>query len=395
MIASTLKMDYDSFSNPVNGQYKFFKDGGNGFIINAGRIAAKPGGYIALLSQAIENSGTIAVSSIDAKVGRIVLASGERMTVAMDDKSLISVAIEEGVKTAIFGPDGAQMKSAIKNSGTITADGGRITLTAKSLNKVFDYAVNNSGIIQANNVVKNNGVIEFIVEGAPILNTGKGRIEAGKVTINAVDTNLFNFGQIISETPADMPDKGNIYIKALNILQDGLISSNGLVTIDVDDMNTTQVIVYDPNSLAQGADGAALPAAFIRGNEVRITFRKLGSADRPIQIKAPTTYIYRKAGDIDISDSLGIGTSIWMRGPPESDFSIIYSKDTNLTLDAAHVNLVGFAPISFYGNITFSSLTCIVPGKVITFEAGTMTTIKGLLTLEGASDNHIILQSSK
>ncbi|MCX5678636.1 MAG: autotransporter-associated beta strand repeat-containing protein [Candidatus Omnitrophica bacterium] len=392
MIASTLKIDYDNFLNPVNGQYKFYKDGGNGFIINAGRIAAQPGGYIVLLSQAIDNSGTITVSSIDAKVGRIVLASGERMTVAMDDRSLISVAIEDGVKSAIFGPDGAQMKSAIKNSGSLLADGGRITLTAKSMNKVFDYAINNTGIIQANSVVKNNGIIEFVVEGAPIVNTG--RIEAGKVTINAVNTDLFNFGEIISQNVAELPDKGSIYINAVNMLQDGLISSNGVVAIDIDNMNTTQVIIYDPSSLAQDPNAASLPTAVIQGNEVRITFRKLGSTDQPIQIKAPTTYIYRKEGDIDISDSLGLGTSILMRGPPESNFSIIYSKDTNLTLDAAHVTVVGTTPTHFYGNITFSDFICTVPDKEIYFEAGKTYTILGSLEIQGSYAKPVRLISS-
>lgn len=386
LIASTLKMDYDNFLNPAGGRYKFYKDAAtNGFIINAGRIAAQPGGYVALLSQAVNNSGTIAVSSIDAKVGRIVLASGERMTVSLDDKSQISVAIEEGVKEKIFGPDGNQIDSAIKNSGTIIADGGRVTLTAKTLNRVFDYAINNTGIIQAASLVNNDGIIELIAEGAPISSTG--RIEAGKVIINAVDTDLFNFGSIISQNAAELPVKGDIYINAVNILQDGRILSSGVIAINVDDMRTTQVVVLDPNGLAQDSNGAStLPDAIIQGNQVRITFKKLGSSDRPIQIKAPQTYIYRKTGDINILDSLGIGTSIWMRGPPEDNFSIVYSKDTNLTLEAGQVNLIGSAPLNLYGNIVFYNLICTVSDKEIYFEAGKTYAFNGALSIIGSPD---------
>ncbi|MFH1800918.1 MAG: filamentous hemagglutinin N-terminal domain-containing protein, partial [Candidatus Omnitrophota bacterium] len=225
-LASTLKMDYDSFLNPVNGQYKFLKGDVNGFIKNAGRIAAKPGGYIALLSQAVENSGTLAVSSIDAKVGRIVLASGEKMTVAMDDRSLISVAIDEGVKEEIFGPDGTKMDSAIKNSGSILADGGKVTLTAKTLNKVFDYAINNTGIIQANNLVKHDGVIELVAEGAPILNTGT--IAAGTVTVTVKDAGFINIGKVSTNGTPELPNAGTITINALTILQQGTISADAL-----------------------------------------------------------------------------------------------------------------------------------------------------------------------
>ena len=393
-LASTLKMDYDSFLNPVNGQYKFFKDGAGSFIKNAGRIAAQPGGYIALLSQAVENSGTLQVSSIDAKVGHIVLASGEKMTIAMDDRSLISIAIDEGVKDAIFGPDGVKIDSAIKNSGSILADGAKVTLTAKTLNKVFDYAINNTGIIQANNIVNHDGVIELVAEGAPILNTGT--IEAGKVIVNAPATDLINRGQILSQPVADPTILGNIQINAINLMQDGKILSNGLVTIDVDNVDTTQVIVVTPESLAQDPTGeATLPAAVIQGKEVRIHFKKLGTADRPIRVDSPQAYFYRTEGDINLLESTGIGTSMWMRGPPEDSFSLISLKDSNLFLDADHINLVGSAPISFYGNITFSSLTCTVPGKTITFEAGKTYTITGVLKIQGAEGGLIELLSSQ
>ena len=332
-IASTLKMDYDSFTNPVNGQYKFFKDGAGSFIKNAGRIAAQPGGYIALLSQAVDNSGTLAVSSIDAKVGHIVLASGEKMTVAMDDRSLISVAIDEGVKETIFGPDGVKIDSAIKNSGSILADGGKVTLTAKTLNKVFDYAINNTGVIQANNLVQHDGVVELVAEGAPILNTGT--IEAGKVIVNATGTDLINLGKILSQPVADPTVLGNIQINAVYLQQDGKILSNGLVTIDADTLSTTQVIVVTPESLAQDPTGeATLPVAVIQGKEVRISFKKLGTADCPIRIVSPQAYLYRTEGDINLLESTGIGTSMWMRGPPEDSFSIVYSKDSNLYLEA-------------------------------------------------------------
>ncbi|MCK9603870.1 MAG: hypothetical protein M0R66_05895, partial [Candidatus Omnitrophica bacterium] len=48
-IASTLNINNADF---LSGNYKFFKDGGNAFIINRGNITIRNGGFVFLLSQA-------------------------------------------------------------------------------------------------------------------------------------------------------------------------------------------------------------------------------------------------------------------------------------------------------------------------------------------------------
>jgi len=184
------------------GNIVFFKNGANAYIINKGNITVRNGGYICLLSQATDNQG-----SIQASLGTIVLASGEKMTLALDDMNDISVTIDGGVKEAVFGPDGKKIDSAVKNSGTVSAKGGKVILTAKVLNNVFDYAVNNTGVIEAKNIIEHDGVIELIAEGAPIINTG--RIEAGEVKIEAKDSGFINKGDVIS--------RGIIGLKAINI----------------------------------------------------------------------------------------------------------------------------------------------------------------------------------
>ncbi|MEI7751437.1 MAG: hypothetical protein WCJ71_05020, partial [Candidatus Omnitrophota bacterium] len=349
IIISTLNIESNNFFNPVNGERKFFKDGSNSFIINAGRIAAQPGGYIALLSGAVENRGIITVSSIDAKIGRIVLASGEKMTVSLDDRSLISVAIDEGVKEKVFGPDG-QMDSAIKNSGTVSANGGTVTLTAKSMNKVFDYAINNTGIIEAKTWVNHDGVIELVAEGAPILNDVSGRIEASKVVMNAPTTDVINRGLIVSETPDSINARGSVEISAARLFQNGLIFSNGGVSINVGSLTTdvnpisTQpgpvVFISFDDYLASGKSGEIpLPVAVIQAKEVRVNFKTLGTTEFPVQIRAAHIYLYRTSGDINILETLGMGTSLWMRGPPSEGFSVVYTKDSNLYLEAKTGNI--------------------------------------------------------
>jgi filamentous hemagglutinin family protein len=218
LVASTLDISNENF---LNGNYIFSKLKENAYVINQGNIQIKNGGYVALLSAAIDNQGTI-----QADLGRVALASGEAMTLALDDASDISVVIDEGVKTQVFGPNNEKITSAIKNSGTISANGGKVILTAKVLNKVFDYAINNTGVIEAKNIVNNNGVIEFVAEGAPVINTGT--IEAGIVTITAPTTSVINKGIIKSNGSEVNPNGGLIDIKAETILQAGIITANAI-----------------------------------------------------------------------------------------------------------------------------------------------------------------------
>ena len=166
IIVSTLNISSpDFFEGCRTGTFRFTGQGA--YIINHGRLIPQPGGYVCLLSQAINNTGTI-----QAALGKIILASGEKMTLALDDLGTISVVVDDAVKSEIFGPDGQKMKSAIENSGTITANGGKVTLTAKSLNKVFDYAINNTGIIEAKSLNGKGGEVELIAPDGAIGSVG-------------------------------------------------------------------------------------------------------------------------------------------------------------------------------------------------------------------------------
>ncbi len=312
ILASTLDITNDDF---LKGNYNFFKNGGNSYIINQGRLAASPGGYIALLSQAVNNQGIIL-----ADLGTVALAAGNKMTLALDSRDQISVVIDDAVQADVFGPDGQKMDSAIKNSGTIQANGGKLILTAKVLNNVFDYAVNNSGVVQATSLQNNNGVVEITASGAPVINTGK--IQASRVNINVLDSNFINEGQIISQYTAGLLNSGNISLQALNIQQDGLISADETIDITADNVNTT---VPFQNTI---------PSPVIKANQVNITANNLGAFGFPVAIDALNINFNRTSGDIDLAGSQPIGSNVMITGPPDGFGSIIYDQDTNLYLDA-------------------------------------------------------------
>ncbi|MCM8827268.1 MAG: LamG domain-containing protein, partial [Candidatus Omnitrophica bacterium] len=131
----------------------------------------------------------------------------------------------------------------INNRGKISAEGGRVILTAKVLNKVFDYAINNSGIIEAKNLVEHNGEVQLVGEGADIINEGsivagevevkgkgsnfinEGEIFASKVGVN-MDESAINKGIVSTDGIAERINGGEILIDAKVVLQEGYISSN-------------------------------------------------------------------------------------------------------------------------------------------------------------------------
>lgn len=169
IVVSTLDINNDDFlAGSADGKFKF--SGRGTYIINQGKLIPQPGGYVALLSGAISNVGTI-----QAQLGRIVLASGDKITmttVDLDDLGTIFVVIDKAVENEIMGPDGNKITDAINNKGIISSDGGTITLTAKSLNTIFDNSINNSGIIEAKSAnATGNGDVTLTANG-PITSTG-------------------------------------------------------------------------------------------------------------------------------------------------------------------------------------------------------------------------------
>ncbi|MDD5775104.1 MAG: filamentous hemagglutinin N-terminal domain-containing protein, partial [Candidatus Omnitrophica bacterium] len=114
LVASTLNLSNADF---MAGRYSFAGNGGP--VVNLGYLNA-PGGYVALLGSCVENRGII-----EAELGSVALASGKAVTLKLDPKGLISVAIDEAT---IVNADGRD--DAVLNAGTIRANGGKVLLTA-------------------------------------------------------------------------------------------------------------------------------------------------------------------------------------------------------------------------------------------------------------------------
>jgi len=76
LFATTHSISNDRF---MSGVMRFERNGATGTILNAGSIAAKLGGYIALLAPEVRNDGVLLAQS-----GSIMLAAGEAATLNFD-----------------------------------------------------------------------------------------------------------------------------------------------------------------------------------------------------------------------------------------------------------------------------------------------------------------------
>jgi filamentous hemagglutinin family protein len=106
-------------------------------IINYGQISTAPGGSVYLIARGIENHG-----SITAPEGKVGLYAGKQVLLSERPDGL-------GLNAQVTLPEGS-----VDNSGRIIADAGMIALHAQ--------VVNQGGLVQANSIRENNGIIELV-----------------------------------------------------------------------------------------------------------------------------------------------------------------------------------------------------------------------------------------
>ncbi|MBI5213150.1 MAG: filamentous hemagglutinin N-terminal domain-containing protein, partial [Nitrospirae bacterium] len=102
-------------------------------IVNQGTINISDGGFAVLAATSVTNEGTII-----ANLGKVHLASGEEVALNFAGNELISLVVNK-----------ASDNGSIFNSGSIKADGGLITLTARQADNALKGIVNNIGVIEA------------------------------------------------------------------------------------------------------------------------------------------------------------------------------------------------------------------------------------------------------
>ncbi len=137
-VASTLNIRDDDF---LAGNYTFTGTGGT--IENRGTISAAPGGYVAFIAPKITNAGIVS-----APQGTVAMGAGERVTLNFAGDRLVGLSVAAET-----------LDTLIENRQAIRAEGGAILLTAAGAEAVTRGVINNSGALEAGSLTADGGRI--------------------------------------------------------------------------------------------------------------------------------------------------------------------------------------------------------------------------------------------
>ena len=348
IILSTRGIDNADY---LSGNYVFNKlsqDRLDTLLVNEGVINISEGGFGVLIAGGIDNQGTIL-----APVGKVALAGGDMVRLGLSADGLISVAIEEEVASTIYDLDGNPITTQISNTGHIGA--GVVAIQAQSLPGIFEKAINLEGTITADDIqISSSGTIRL---GSTVvsknIDIGSESAPAQSIEISgavSASENLIAYAQDYIQVSSSI-EAANMTLQAQNAI------------------DTTNAVVISATSL-------------------NLISNRFGSNSTPLNLNASNLHINRLSGSINILQSLGIGTSIQLRGPPEFG-SIQYNNDSNVILEAENTILSGDGSIYLYSNITFYNLNLTTPDFEIYFQEGKTYTFKGNLTILGSPDQGV------
>ncbi|GJL78563.1 MAG: hypothetical protein NPINA01_15520 [Nitrospinaceae bacterium] len=189
LVATTGNISNQDF---LAGHYNFnIPSTRGGIVVNRGRITAAQGGLVALVAPGVQNFGVI-----EARLGRVGLASGNTFTLDLYGDQLINLGLDSKITEQITGLEGEVLSSLVSNSGAIYADGGRVRLEVNAARDVVDRVINMSGIIQAKTVVEQNGSI-VLLGGDEGLVDVSGTLDASGVNEDETGGTVHVFGDRI------------------------------------------------------------------------------------------------------------------------------------------------------------------------------------------------------
>ena len=205
-------------------------------VVNRGSITVAAGGAAVLAGARVTNSGLI-----EADLGKVVLASGAAFTVDFTGDSLISFAVSAPLAVTPLDRNGNPVSALVANSGTISAAGGEVLLTAQAARNVLTNAINVTGMIEATSAHVENGAI--------VLDAGQGSVTLGPSSV--LDASGNGGGGTISVSGGDVSVAEGALLNA-NAISSG---NGGSVTIEASDALTFNGAITVEGGAAGGNGG--------------------------------------------------------------------------------------------------------------------------------------------
>lgn len=324
LVASTLSMSNADF---MAGNHVFGNSGGSGSVINQGSMTATHGGYLALLAPEVRNEGVMVAS-----LGTALLAAGNKVTLNLENGSLLGYSIDQGAINALA-----------ENKHLIKADGGQVLLSARAMDSLTTATVNNTGIIEAKTLQNRAGRILLM-----------GDMEYGTVNVGGT-----------LDASAPMGDGGFVETSAAHVK---IAAGTRVTTLAANGKNGEWLI--DPVDFTVAATGGDMTGATLSAN--------LGGGNVTIQSTNGATGVN---GDVNINDTVSwsantltlnaqrnININTAMNGSGTGKLALLYGQGAVAAGNTALYNVN--APVNLAAGNNFSTKLgsdgTVVQYKVIT-----------------------------
>ena len=351
LIATTSNISDQNF---LAGAYSFDQPTADAqaAIVNLGTITVAPGGAAVLAGARVTNSGLI-----EADLGKVVLASGNAFTVDFTGDSLISFAVSSPLAVTPLDRNGNPASSLVSNSGTLSAAGGEVLLTAQAARNVLTNAINVTGMIEATSAHEENGEI--------VLDAGPGNVTLGPNSV--LDASGDQGGGSISVSGGNL----TVFQGALLDASAGTSGNGGAVTLQASDTLTFDGTI----SVTGGAEAGNGGFADTSGASITIA---TGTVDALAPAGNAGTWLLDPA---NITVASGGTAALANLSGFDNDFGESDTIDPSV-IDNAAANVV----LEATNEIKFSSpVTMVNSGVGITAIAGDTITVDAAITTSGGA----------
>ncbi|MEH3104250.1 MAG: filamentous hemagglutinin N-terminal domain-containing protein [Sphingomonas phyllosphaerae] len=239
-----------------------FTDGGNdkAEVVVEGRITIRDAGMAAFVAPHVRNSGLI-----QADMGRVTLAAGKGFGIDLYGDGLVRFAASDAITGTLKDAQGQPVKALVENDGTIAARGGKILLTATAAREVVNASVNVAGIVRADAVSSQGGVITLSGSGG-ITTEARSVITAAGATGGSVTVagGAVGLGGAIDASSTGAHQTGG----SVAVRSDSLLSLGGSVTA-TSALGSGGSVTYQAARLFENSDGRTDVSGLIDGGTIR------------------------------------------------------------------------------------------------------------------------------
>lgn len=291
-------------------------------MLNQGTLTVADGangGLVALLAPEVRNEGVIS-----ARLGNVVLAAGERVTLEAGANGRLRVAV-----------DPATVATLVDNRQMIVADGGQVVMSAQAADRLNSAVVANTGTVQARTLENRAGRILLLAD----VDHGEAKV-GGRLDASAPDGGDGATGGFVETSAA-----------TVNIAADARV-----VTLAANGRHGNWLI--DPNDYTVAASGGNISGATLSANlgggNITISTATQGTAggNGDVFVNDAVTW---SANKLTLNAGRNIGINANLNGSGAASLALEYGQSAVAAGNTADYSLGNGAKVTLPAGANFST----------------------------------------